>query len=416
MFSDKTRVIIALIFTSMFVFSVIKVMKKITDTEKQNRTAFVRWSRFCKKLDNKEMLYYPFDVRQKMEKKDEYPNLPMMLLILKPFYALGKIPGSLSWMIFKLLWAILIVYVALSYAHHFPNWAKILAVALTFRIFASDMTHGNVNLFIGGLVVLSLWFFQNHKDALCGLTIGLASVLKVTPLLFIPYFIVKKQWRIAIFSIVGILLFLFVLPAMFIGWDYNNDLIVGWGEQMLYPFISGEVLQMQVNHNNQSLTGIFHRLFSDCVAITRGAHKINIISLAPSQVALLIKIACIALFVAIWVCAQTNEDRSHIGYLGEFAMVFLAMLLMSERTWKHHQILLILPHIFLLSHLFSIKNATKTTVFYLLIVSCFFHTFSGSFLWGKHYSAFLQAYGAHFWSNIMLFSACAHITRSNRKQ
>lgn len=416
MFHDKTRAIIILIFASMFIFSAIKVLRKITDTEKQNRTAFVRWSRFCEKLDNKEMLYHPFDVRKKMEKKDEYPNLPMMLLILKPFYALGKIPGSLLWMTFKLLWAIIIVYVALSYAQNFPNWAKILAVALTFRIFSSDMTHGNVNLLIGGLVVLSLWLFRNHKDTLCGLTIGLASVLKVTPLLFIPYFIVKKQWRVVIFSFVGILLFLVVLPSLFLGWDYNNALILGWGEQMLYPFISGEVLQMQVDHINQSLTGVFHRLLTDCIAIERGAHKINIASLAPSQVGLLIKVVCVVLFAIIWMFARTNENRSHIGYLGEFAMVFLAMLLMSERTWKHHQILLILPHIFLLSHLFTVKNPTKTTVFYLLVISCFFHTFSSSFLWGKSLSAFLEAYGVHFWSNIMLFTACACTLRHNNKQ
>ncbi|WP_372369286.1 glycosyltransferase family 87 protein [Candidatus Uabimicrobium sp. HlEnr_7] len=408
MTTRKTYTTIALLFTAMFVFSTIKVMRKVTDTKKNNRTAFVRWSVFCKKLDNKQALYHPYHIREKLEIKSEYPNLPMMLLILKPFYKMNKILGSLSWMIFKLLWAILIVYVALLYAEKIPNWAKILAVALTFRIFSSDMIHGNVNLFIGGLIALSLLCFYHGKDAYCGLIIGLASVLKITPLLFIPYFIVKKKWRCAAFAMIGIFLFLFVVPSLFLGWEYNNELIVGWGEQMLAPFVSGEVQQMQINHNNQSLTGVFQRLFTDSIAIERGMHKINVLSVSHAQVSLLVKIVCVLLFSLICMYARSTKEQSHIDYLGEFALVFLAMLLMSERTWKHHQILLIFPHVFLLSHFFY---SNRKKILYLLVSSFVLHTLSGSFPWGKTLSSFLEAYGAHFWANIILFTTCSMALR-----
>jgi alpha-1,2-mannosyltransferase len=408
-FSTRSKKLLLVVFLISYLVSGITVFKKA----KENRTAFLRWSQYTEMIKHREMIYGG--------EAGTYPNLPFMLMILMPFYALGPMAGSLAWLTFKFSIILFIFWATVKVARNngppWPDWALLVLILLSSRVFISDLTHGNVNLVIGGFVVVALLCSFYEKDFMSGLSIGLAAVLKVTPALFIPYFLYKRRWLSVAGSIVGIALFCWLIPGLILGFDFNNRLIIEWYKQMVHPFLAGmPVGDMQTNHINQSFTGLFYRLFSDSVAVTADVKRgydelrINFVSLDQKTVSLIVKIASLAIVGCLaWFCRTPHKNHKHLGNLGEFAMVFLAMLFLSERSWKHHYVLLILSHSFLLYYLLVMKPSgwRRWVPLSFMIIGVFLQNFSGNLFFGRHWSDVLEAYGVYIIGALSLFVSCA---------
>lgn len=407
-FTPGTRNILIFVFLILYTAPGIKVFQKA----REDRTAFLRWTFHSERITEKKTIYG--------DKGHRYPNLPCMILILMPFHAMGSVTGSLAWMTFKFLIIVFIFTVTLKMVQNnsppLPDWAVILVLILSIRVFASDLTHGNVNLVIGGLVVLSLYCSYCSKDFLSGLAIGLAAVLKVTPALFLPYFIYKKKWVSVAGTLAGIFLFAWFIPGLILGFSFNHQLMVEWYRQMILPFVNSmPVGYMQTQYMNQSFTGLFFRLFSDSTAIAAETGdafndlKINFMSLDLHTVSLMVKgaslgiVGCLALF-----CRTPGTRPEHQGNIGEYAIVFLAMLLLSERSWKHHYVLLILSHSFLFYYLLITKPTgwRRYLPTALMILAIVLHTFTSSFFFGDYWSDVLEAYGVHVIGILFLFAGC----------
>ena len=406
---SKTRIMLLAVFLGIYVASAVKVIHKA----KNKRTAFLRWAKYTEMLTRGEIIYNP--------EREQYPNLPMMALILMPFHAVGPMKGSLCWLTVKYVLILAIfwttVKVSRSNGPAWAGWSLLVLLLLSTRVFVSDLTHGNVNLIIGGLIAGALLCTYHARDLLAGLAIGLAAVLKVTPLLFLPYFMYKRRWMSVLGTILGILLFCWVVPALILGFEFNQQLTLAWYKQMIYPFLTGQPVDyMQTAHINQSFTGLFYRLLSDTVAIEANALRgyedlrINLVSLDQHTVCQIIRIAslsvlgCLVLF-----CRTPREDRKHLGNLGEFAMVFLAMLFLSERSWKHHYILLIFAHGFLLYYLLIMRPTgwRKWVPLSSLILGVFCHSFLSSSTLGHYWSDVAEAYGVYLLGGISLFVGCS---------
>ena len=167
--ATRSKRLLIVVFLIIYLVSGITVFRKA----KENRTAFLRWSHHTERIKHRETIYGA--------EGGSYPNLPFMLMILMPFHSMDPITGSLAWLTFKftiilfIFWAT--VKVAINNGPRWPDWALLVLVLLNSRVFISDLTHGNVNLAIGGLVVVALLCSFYKKDFLSGLSIGLATVL-----------------------------------------------------------------------------------------------------------------------------------------------------------------------------------------------------------------------------------------------
>jgi alpha-1,2-mannosyltransferase len=319
-----------------------------------------------------------------------YPNPPIMALLL---YPLARLPvalhhlglsekavsifAALCWFYIKVALTMLafrwVFRLVEDPTRPFPLWAKALTILLSLRPIMSDLQHGNVNLFILFLVVAALSAYQRQRDVLAGVVLALAIACKVTPALFVPYFLWKRAWKALAGCSLGLLLFLWpgFVPAVLMGWERNERHLVSWYYDMVYPFvIEGKVTS---EHHNQSLPGLVSRLATHSPSFSTYVNDVytptrydNLIDLPPAQARWLVK-GCMGLFalMVLGVCRAPTTPRGGWRLSAEFSIIVLGMLMFSERTWKHHCVTLLLPFAVLCYYL-ATAAMSKGMRFYLI--------------------------------------------------
>lgn len=284
-----------------------------------------------------------------------YPNPPVMAVLLEPFALLPPVAGALAWYAVKAAMALVVFAWAFRLVEApgrpLPFWAKCLIVAAGLKPVLDDLSHGNVNLLILFLVVACLTAYRHRRDLLAGGLLALAVACKVTPLLLVGYFAWKRAWRTLAGFAAGVALFLYpgVVPALRLGPDHNHRQLVSWYGVMVRPFVvEGKVTS---EHINQSLPGVAVRLLTDSPSFVdwHGDVEVplrydNVASWSVGQVKWLVK-GAMGLFVllVVWSCRTPAERRDSPALAAEYGVVLLGMLLFSERTWKHHAVTLVVP-------------------------------------------------------------------------
>ena len=179
---------------------------------------------------------------------------------------------------------------------------------------------------------------------------------KVTPLLFVPYFLWKRDWRLLAGWTVGMGLFLYpgIVPALYLGWDENQRNLASWYREMVHPFlVEGKVTS---EHPNQSIPGLVFRLLTESPSfvvypdgVFTPSEYHNFAALSPVVAKRLVQLCMLAFVAAVVFCCRNPLAAARNGaggnrYLAaEFGLICIGMLLFSERTWKHHAVTLALP-------------------------------------------------------------------------
>jgi alpha-1,2-mannosyltransferase len=345
-------VALLLVFAIVSVQYSIKVLTPRRDG--QTASAVLRWASQIQMMEEGEDVH----------KTHNYPNPPIMAMILWPFSELAQVSplaAALGWFYLKVGMALLamvwVFRLVETPERPFPVWAKALTAVLSLRPILGDLTHGNVNIFILFLVVASLYAFSRGKDFLSGVLLALAIACKVTPALFVFYFAWKRAWRVLAGCGAGLVLFFLMVPALWLGWQQNLQALTSWFQAMIVPYVLGGVVTPE--HNNQSLPGLIARLVTDAPSFASyiGSDYVplryqNIADIGPAGAKWLVK-GCMGLFalLVIWTCrapiraAGKPEGEVRRGWplAAEYGLIVVGMLLFSERTWKHHCVTLLLP-------------------------------------------------------------------------
>jgi alpha-1,2-mannosyltransferase len=412
----RQRWFVSALLLVFFAASVQYTIKVINNPE---GSAIQRWRAALLSLEANEDVY----------KTQVHPNSPIMALILLPFAHMPPVVGALAWFYLKVGLSLAAIYWAFRLVEidgvSFPPWAKACTVLLSLRPILGDLAHGNVNLLILFLVLAALYAFRCRHDLSSGLLLGLAIACKVTPALFVPYFLWKRAWRTLAGSAVGLVLFAWVVPGCLLGFRQGTDLLHSWTQQMIVPYVvAGEVYYSE--HNNQSLPGLTLRLLTHSPSFTVfiddervPVHYHNILSLSPHAAGWIVK-CCMALFavLVVWSCRTPLGQRRGWRLPAEFAVILLGMLLFSERTWKHHCVTLLLPFAVLMYCLATCRPSPRLRSTLIAAVCgatmLMLTTSTGpqgedlvDLSWGK----LAQVYGAFVWAYILLMAALVAVLR-----
>ena len=304
-----------------------------------DRSAFRRWQPQIQALDDGVDLSAKFN----------YPNPPVMAVLLEPLAWLPPVPAAMSWFALEAAFACLslfwVIRLVEGQGDPMPAWGWMLVVLCSLKPIADELAHGNVNLFILFLVVAALTAHRRGWSLRAGLLLALAIACKTTPLLFVPYFAWKRSWRLLAGVVVGLMLFTYpgVVPSARLGLAENQRQLLSWYDGMVRPYlIEGRVTS---SHINQSLPGVVSRLGTHSPSFTVWIDRVrpqlrydNLLDLSP-QAAKAFTMGCMVAFAlcVVWSC------RGRPSHPAEYALIALGMLLFSERTWKHHCVVLMLP-------------------------------------------------------------------------
>jgi hypothetical protein len=281
-----------------------------------------------------------------------FPLPPLVLLAITPLASLGYFGAGVAFALAK------VVGSAAALAAFVRNLGRsgwvvpvgVLAMAMLFglRPIVSDIQHGNVNIFVLVWLAACWACYAAKQDFLAGAFLGLAVVTKITPGLLVVYFLYKREWRVGLAAIAACGLGFFVLPGAYLGFAHNWELLKEWFEMLVMPYLlEGYAI---INTDNQSLYSILVRLLDAGGVIELHPMPAQDALIAGSDV--MAKPPHAALFRPLisvpilgtlaWLCWGRARDRGDLRVLLEFSLVLLAMLLLSERTWKHHATTLIL--------------------------------------------------------------------------
>ena len=321
----------------------------------QSRSAFLRW---------RTMIHEVFAGTNIYIGVHEYPNPPIMAIVLKPFAELPPKAGALAWFYAKVLMA-LFAAVWIFRIAPVPDAGKGIAILLALPPLLGDLSHNNVNIFILFLVAGCLEAYRRGRDFTAGLVLALSIACKVTPLMFLAYFLYKRAWRTAAGCLVGLAVWLAVVPGIAFGWERNAELLESWYALMVKPALVDN--RVTSEHPNQSIPGVVFRLlthspsfivYPDNIPTPAAFH--NIADTGTDAGRWLVK-GCLAAFaLAILVlCRSPRTERQGLRFAAECSLIALGMLLFSERTWKHHAVTLLLPYAAIAAAIFGSEVAPR---------------------------------------------------------
>jgi hypothetical protein len=374
-----------------------------------HRSAFVRW--------RPQVLQFWDGVN--IYDKMIFPNPPIMPITLYPLMTLPTVTGAMCWFAIKVVLTTTALMMLLQIVRPpsglFPPMFRSLVLLLSLRPILGDLHHGNNNLLILFLIVAMFHAWRKGHDIGAGLLLGLATSYKVTPALFFVYFAYKRSWQTVLWGLLGMGIFLIIVPSAIIGPQFNGECLGMWWHRMVTPFVvQGHASPMEIN---QSVAGVLMRLFT-YVMPGNGRYDthldLHLTSLPPRFVSYLIKGVDLSLLgLLAFLCRTRTNDRRDPRLLGEAALVVLTMLFVSERSWKHHYVTVLLPYTYLISEFFSSRIGPRSRI---LLVASWGASFAlmaststevgGLFAEGQGHEI-AQGYGAFLWAGFVLYAMVA---------
>lgn len=195
----------------------------------------------------------PYVTTQGSVMKFLYP--PFALLFFLPLTSFSREVASVIWVGFSIVLLIASnALIFLSLRKRLSSNVFFVLNSLSFMMFCVKFNLGmgqfnTVNLF---LVCLAIYFLSVKKEVTAGVAIGISLLLKVLPVLFLPYFFINRQWKALIASIVtgivGTLLGMVLIKKELTDYFFTATLF-------------GTLESWPLDYYNQALSGFLGRSF-----------------------------------------------------------------------------------------------------------------------------------------------------------
>jgi hypothetical protein len=248
------------------------------------------------------------------------------------FYApLAALPFRAALTLFELLSLAAVFGVFLAWVRYRKlepfSQAYYLAFSLILLFFPLDFAAqlGQNDALVLLLIVLALAF--PRKLWLSGLALAVAVWLRLFLGIILLYLLLRRRWR----QLGGVVFWLLALAGL-------SLFFVPWQTQVLYYAHLGGRLGIESFYDNQSLTGLFYRSFTES-GYTRGFFN------APGLAQGLTLLASLLLIGGFISFARRGDEET---FDEGFGLAMVTALLLSPHSDTHHQALLLIPLLLLL--------------------------------------------------------------------
>ena len=168
---------------------------------------------------------------------NNYLYSPLFALLLKPILVFGFPIARVIWALINVVVTVRIWKLILCIAEETLSLKKNTVFYWTLGVIIISAGFWNHNLILGQMTMFILWLtfeglyqiINRGKNFLGGFLLGLGIVIKIVPMLALFYLFFKLKFR-AIAITLGFILVGLLLPSLFVGHNYNMDLLGKWGE------------------------------------------------------------------------------------------------------------------------------------------------------------------------------------------
>jgi Glycosyltransferase family 87 len=193
-----------------------------------------------------------------------YPPLPAVLLAIPAWF--GKIPLYLCLSLLNAVawWMTGQFSNAMTGSGRTPGpWLFALPSFVTITFIFDMFDLGQPNLMLLALMLYGFWLIREARPWFAGSMFALATAIKVFPVAVLPYLVWRRQWKAVASTLVFLVVFLFVLPAPFRGFEHNVTELKTWYRGMVASGSEkgfGQRDEQNWSWVNQSIIAVTHRL------------------------------------------------------------------------------------------------------------------------------------------------------------
>jgi len=264
-----------------------------------------------------------------------YTYPPLFAQILLPLCLLQYQTFTAIWMILNIIAGFACIFLTFKLIlrekqNNYLLLSLIVLFCLESQPFKLNILYGQAHFIVYILIILSLLFFRKQEFWLSSLFLSLATFIKIFPVIFMLYFLFKKDFKYIMNFILSSLAILFLSIVAF-GSKMWIDYVFYFSDIFLKSKRTLFSLHFNTYQNNKSLRAFLFNLIEPGAP---GSSKLGLIYLI-----------FIALFLVLSILAILRR-KDDIIYA--FSILGLVAVVLSPMSWRHHYVMVVLPFFYLL--------------------------------------------------------------------
>jgi alpha-1,2-mannosyltransferase len=220
---------------------------------------------------------------------------------------------------------------------------SLIAIVLAGQFVLYDLDDGGPHTILMGMLIGGLYAVWTGREKLGAFWFGLAIALKVTPGLLLPFFLWKRQWRLALYTTIATVCWI-ILPLLWMGpsswWTHQ----VTWTKVAAGSAVGYKTEFAHANEDNVRNSGIQPALMRYLVTLEpehplrqKDPGYIPVLNLPPTAARILVIVAILVLLGGFaWYSRQPYGGPGDPDWPRECSGLLIIMLLCSPLTWIQH--------------------------------------------------------------------------------
>ncbi len=222
------------------------------------------------------------------------------------------------------------------------------AGALTLQFVLNDLDDGGPHLMLLGILTGGIYAIWAGKERLGAALVGLGIVLKITPALFVILFLWKRQWRVAVYTILATVAWI-ILPVLYMGptswWEHHTE----WTQNALLSVLDRQAEGRQENELQKANLSLRHTMLRYLVTyppthrlrqVDHGYKPVmDLPSSAANTIVAVTGLGLLGLFA--WSSRRAFQGPGDPSWARDCAGTLILALLFSPITWDQHLVWMI---------------------------------------------------------------------------
>lgn len=219
----------------------------------------------------------------------------------------------------------------------------VITAALAGQFLLYDLDDGGPHTILLGVMMGGVYAVWTGHEKLGAVTIGLAIALKITPALFLPFFLWKRQWKVALYTAVAATCWI-LLPIVWMGptswWSHQ----LTWTQVAAGSVVGAPNPYTRINEDNIRNSGINPALMRYLVTLPpedplrkNDPGYVSIFNTPPVHArVMVVTAAAVLLGLFGWHTRRPYQGAGDHEWPRECSILLIVMLLLSPLTWIQH--------------------------------------------------------------------------------